>query len=90
MPEFIGDDEEARSGGLAADSTPRLLLSQLRWLDFVQDSEALTTKLLECLQVSPKHIQRELVSFIPEIVDDSQHAVSGGRCVLVPIPRAWL
>ena len=38
------------AGGLQAD-TARLLLLHLRWLDFVVDGEALTTKLLICLQV---------------------------------------
>jgi len=58
LPEFIGDDDATMDGGegnrpdeTPANETPRLLLSQLRWLDFVEDSTALTSKLLECLQV---------------------------------------
>lgn len=91
-----------------------MLMTQLRWLDFVADPAALTAKLVEslqvwwfrsaqclayywcslssgtggvcvhvCMQVCPTHIQTELISFVPEIIDDSQHAVR--CCALVPI-----
>ncbi|KAH0557840.1 Fanconi anemia group D2 protein homolog [Cotesia glomerata] len=49
------------------------LLQQLRFLEVVNDPEALTLKLEELLETSPIWFQRELITFIPDIVTDTQH-----------------
>lgn len=42
-------------------STPSLILGQMRWLEGVVDSAALTDKVLEVLEACPPQIQREIV-----------------------------
>lgn len=39
------------------------------------DGAALASKLLECLQVCPLYLQREIITHLPEIVDDASHQV---------------
>ena len=57
LPEFFESDgsEEARVAlhnvPALSTSIPRLILRQLRWLDFVMDCPALVRLLLQCLQV---------------------------------------
>jgi Fanconi anaemia protein FancD2 nuclease len=46
---------------------PRLLLSQMRWLDHIADAHALTEKLLECLPVVPLRLQQDLIGYLPEV-----------------------
>jgi hypothetical protein len=36
----------------------------------------LARKVLEILQICPDTLKKEMISFIPEIVDDSTHTVS--------------
>ncbi|KAH7286612.1 hypothetical protein KP509_32G015100 [Ceratopteris richardii] len=55
------------------DSIPRLILSQLRWLDYLIDGENVTTKLMEVLSICPTSIQKEIICLIPEIVSDDVH-----------------
>eukprot|EP00808_Paulinella_micropora_P030189 g12033.t1 len=60
---------------------PKLILSQLRWLDTVFNSDKLTERLFEVLQVCPFSIQRELISALPEIIDTSSHLMAVERLV---------
>lgn len=53
---------------------PRLILANLRWLEHVVDPEKLTTNVLELLEGSPTPVQKDLITFVPDIVDDSNHA----------------
>ncbi|CAL4104392.1 unnamed protein product, partial [Meganyctiphanes norvegica] len=53
---------------------PRLILANLRWLEHVVDPEKLTTNVLELLEGSPMQVQKDLITFVPDIVDDSNHA----------------
>jgi Fanconi anemia group D2 protein len=57
------------------ENIPRLILSQFRWLDHIVDSEGLAKKLVETLSVCTPRLKKEIVSFIPEIVDDYGHQV---------------
>lgn len=57
------------------DNIPRLILSQFRWLDHIVDSEGLAKKIVETLSVCTPRLKKEIVSFIPEIVDDYGHQV---------------
>ncbi|XP_030231777.1 Fanconi anemia group D2 protein isoform X3 [Gadus morhua] len=68
VPEFMlssGDD-----GGL---NVPRVIINQLKWLDRVLDSKELATKLMELVSVAPVEVQRDVITSLPEILDDSQH-----------------
>ena len=68
IPEYAEEEND----GTFSENLPRLLISQLRWLPFVQDGSNLVTQLLECMSACPRHIQKEIVSAIPEIADDTQ------------------
>ena len=68
---------------------PALILNQLRWLDHIVNGKVYTSscswfesilcvqdlcrELLEVVGVAPVEIQREIVTAIPEILDDAQH-----------------
>ncbi|CAM9248195.1 unnamed protein product, partial [Ectocarpus sp. 12 AP-2014] len=53
---------------------PRLVLNQVRFLDHLVDSTSLTRKILEVLTVLPVNLQREMISYLPEVVEDGDHA----------------
>ena len=50
----------------------KALLSQLKWIENLCDGRSLTNKLVECLQVCPLEAQRDIISMIPEIIDDAE------------------
>ncbi|CAM9414920.1 unnamed protein product, partial [Chrysoparadoxa australica] len=83
------DEPEYTSGGGSPMDLPRTLLQQLRWIDHLVDSGALTAKLLECLTVLPLPLQRELISYLPEVVEDAHQAevVEGLRELQASEPR---
>eukprot|EP00171_Calliarthron_tuberculosum_P002318 IDg2318t1 len=60
----FGEDVQ-KNGGLAS-----LLLSQLKWLDFISDSPALCESLLSIVQIVSPQMQRNIVESLPEILDD--------------------
>ncbi|KAG7283247.1 hypothetical protein CRUP_004989 [Coryphaenoides rupestris] len=68
IPEFmltsVGD------GGL---NVPRVIINQLKWLDRVVDSKELAAKLMALVSVAPGEVQRDVITSLPEILDDSQH-----------------
>jgi Fanconi anemia group D2 protein len=51
----------------------RLLLGQLRYLPHIKDSENLTTKLLDIIDVASYPSQLEILDSIPEILPDSEY-----------------
>uniref|UniRef100_A0A8D3CL66 FA complementation group D2 n=1 Tax=Scophthalmus maximus TaxID=52904 RepID=A0A8D3CL66_SCOMX len=61
---FTGD------GGI---SVPHLIINQLKWLDRVVDSKELATKLMELVSVAPVDVQQDIITSLPEILEDSQH-----------------
>uniref|UniRef100_A0A3B3DEB8 FA complementation group D2 n=1 Tax=Oryzias melastigma TaxID=30732 RepID=A0A3B3DEB8_ORYME len=65
IPEFISGD-----GGL---SVPRMIINQLKWLDRIVDAKGLSVKLLELVSVAPVEVQRDIITSLPEILEDSQH-----------------
>jgi Fanconi anemia group D2 protein len=70
-----GESENERSMSLqngCERNVTKLLLSQLQWIDIVYNGQALTNKLLECLQVCPLDSQRDIIQAIPEIIDDAE------------------
>ncbi|KAG8007845.1 Fanconi anemia group D2 protein [Nibea albiflora] len=68
LPEYMLDGPA--DGGL---SIPRVIINQLKWLDRVVDSKELATKLMELVSVAPVEVQRDIITSLPEILDDSQH-----------------
>ncbi|XP_075893389.1 Fanconi anemia group D2 protein isoform X2 [Nelusetta ayraudi] len=68
LPEFMLDS--AGEGGL---SIPRIIINQFKWLDRVVDPKELATKLMELVSVAPVEVQRDIITSLPEILEDSQH-----------------
>lgn len=53
--------------------TISIILSQIRWLDNVYDSDFLTKKIFEVFEVCPLEIQKDIITALPDIVNDSSH-----------------
>ncbi|TRY99785.1 hypothetical protein DNTS_033949 [Danionella cerebrum] len=51
----------------------KLIINQLKWLDRIVDGKDLSTKLLQMVSVAPVEIQRDIITSLPEILEDSQH-----------------
>ncbi|XP_028854111.1 Fanconi anemia group D2 protein [Denticeps clupeoides] len=68
LPEFMF--EGTGEDGL---NVPRVIINQLKWLDRVVDSKDLASKLMQLVSVAPVEIQREVITSLPEILEDSQH-----------------
>jgi hypothetical protein len=75
IPDYITESEHESSTGVLAGNVPRLILGQLRWLDHIEQSEAFARKLIETLRVCTPSLKKEIISVIPEIVDDFGHQV---------------
>ncbi|CAD7684900.1 unnamed protein product [Nyctereutes procyonoides] len=72
LPEFLF--ENVNSDGL---NIPRLIISQLKWLDRIVDGKDLTTKIMQLISIAPLYLQHDFVTSLPEILGDSQHADVG-------------
>ncbi|XP_066207881.1 Fanconi anemia group D2 protein isoform X4 [Saccopteryx leptura] len=72
LPEFLF--ESTNSDGI---NMPRLIISQLKWLDSIVDSKDLTTKIMQLISIAPVYLQHDFITSLPEIVGDSQHADVG-------------
>nr|XP_055029722.1 Fanconi anemia group D2 protein isoform X2 [Misgurnus anguillicaudatus] len=68
LPEFMF--EGVTQDGL---NVPRLIINQLKWLDRIIDCKDLGSKLMEMVSVAPLEIQRDIITSLPEILEDSQH-----------------
>ncbi|XP_073324559.1 Fanconi anemia group D2 protein [Pagrus major] len=68
LPEFMFDGT-----GDVGLSIPRIIINQLKWLDRVVDSKELATKLMELVSAAPVEVQRDIITSLPEILEDSQH-----------------
>ncbi|KAL4206758.1 Fanconi anemia protein FANCD2, partial [Rhizopus microsporus] len=69
LPEFYDELENDNSSSCTA----RLILNQLRWLDYIAQPEALTEKLIEIIQITPSVVQHEIITSLPDIINDSEH-----------------
>ncbi|XP_049590739.1 Fanconi anemia group D2 protein [Syngnathus scovelli] len=68
LPEYmLNSTDEA---GL---SIPRTIINQFKWLDKVVESQELAAKLMELLAVAPVDVQCDIITSLPEILEDSQH-----------------
>lgn len=68
LPEFMFDG--ASEDGL---NVPHLIINQLKWLDRIVDGKDLSSKLMQMVSVAPVEIQRDIITSLPEILEDSQH-----------------
>ncbi|XP_067908184.1 Fanconi anemia group D2 protein isoform X2 [Heterodontus francisci] len=68
IPEFMYD-------GVPEDgiNMPRLIINQFKWLDRIIDSKDLTSKIMQLISVAPLEIQRDIITSLPEILEDAQH-----------------
>ncbi|XP_039629383.1 Fanconi anemia group D2 protein [Polypterus senegalus] len=68
LPEFMFD-------GVGEDglNMPRLIINQFKWLDRVVDCKDLASKLMQLVAVAPVEIQRDIITSLPEILEDTQH-----------------
>ncbi|NXX77188.1 FACD2 protein, partial [Urocolius indicus] len=53
---------------------PRLIINQFKWLDRLLDSQDLVKKLMQMVNVSPVPIQHDIITSLPEIMEDSQQS----------------
>uniref|UniRef100_A0AAQ5Y1E2 FA complementation group D2 n=1 Tax=Amphiprion ocellaris TaxID=80972 RepID=A0AAQ5Y1E2_AMPOC len=70
VPQLVDGYSSAADGGL---SIPRMIINQLKWLDRVVDAKELAVKLMELVSVAPVEVQRDIITSLPEILEDSQH-----------------
>uniref|UniRef100_A0AAX7VQZ7 FA complementation group D2 n=1 Tax=Astatotilapia calliptera TaxID=8154 RepID=A0AAX7VQZ7_ASTCA len=62
--------EITSNGGV---SIPRIIINQLKWLDRVVDTKDLASKLMELVSIAPAEVQCDIITSLPEILEDSQH-----------------
>ncbi|XP_076796386.1 Fanconi anemia group D2 protein isoform X2 [Arvicanthis niloticus] len=72
VPQFLFESES--KDGI---SMPRLIISQLKWLDRIVDSKDLTAQMMQLISVAPVNLQHDFITSLPEILGDSQHANVG-------------
>lgn len=70
IPEYFDNDDD---DGRLADSIPRLILSQFKWLEMLMHESKVAQKLLDLVDVAPLHIKREAIAIIPEVAVDDDH-----------------
>uniref|UniRef100_A0A672Q6K7 Fanconi anemia group D2 protein-like n=1 Tax=Sinocyclocheilus grahami TaxID=75366 RepID=A0A672Q6K7_SINGR len=87
LPEFML--EGVSEDGL---NVPRLIINQLKWLDRIVDGKDLSSKLMQMVSVAPVEIQRDIITSLPEILEDSQHGDMAKelleQCVLPAVLQA--
>ncbi|RLV99437.1 hypothetical protein DV515_00009687, partial [Chloebia gouldiae] len=89
IPEFFFDIV-----GTFGTNFPRLIVNQFKWLDRLLDSQDLVRKLMQMVSVSPVPIQHDIITSLPEILEDSQQSevarelsclLKQGRRLTVPV-----
>ncbi|XP_062441302.1 Fanconi anemia group D2 protein [Rhea pennata] len=89
IPEFFFDIV-----GTFGTNFPRLIINQFKWLDRLIDSQDLVKKLMQMVSISPVPIQHDIITSLPEILEDSQqteiarelsYLLTQGRRLTVPI-----
>ncbi|KAL1536039.1 Fanconi anemia group D2 protein isoform X3 [Salvia divinorum] len=77
LPEFFDVDPLVSARGSYSlhldEDVARLILNQLRWLDFLVNAEAFAEKLLQVLTICPHHLKKEIIGSLPEIVGDQNN-----------------
>ncbi|CAG8586282.1 6722_t:CDS:10 [Funneliformis caledonium] len=68
LPTFISDSDNDN----VESPIPRLILQQLKWLEYTVNPLRLVDKILEMIPITPLGIQREIITSLPEIINDSE------------------
>ncbi|KAM8930382.1 Fanconi anemia group D2 protein isoform 4-T4 [Pelodytes ibericus] len=68
LPEFLYDN--IGSDGI---SIPRLIINQFKWLDRIVNCKDLASKIMQLVIVAPADFQHDIITSLPEILEDSQH-----------------
>ena len=63
-------DSDAMEASSEASCMPRLILNQLRHLDRVVNPQELARKMFEMADNSPMDVQREIITCLPDVIDD--------------------
>eukprot|EP00960_Hanusia_phi_P053727 762434-Hanusia_phi.AAC.2 len=71
IPEYFDSHDDSRN---LKDSIPRLIISQLKWIESVHPESELTSRLLQLVDIAPLAIKVDAINIIPEIALDSDHA----------------
>ncbi|XP_052781994.1 Fanconi anemia group D2 protein-like isoform X2 [Mya arenaria] len=79
LPEFMAEQDSVIVEGGERVNIPRLLLSQLQWLDTIINSKEVSEKLLEMVEVCSEEVQREIISCLPYIVQDAEHTMVAAK-----------
>ncbi|XP_031562635.1 Fanconi anemia group D2 protein-like [Actinia tenebrosa] len=72
LPELMGD-ENGHGSNNGETNTARLIMNQFRWLDRIVNSKELTEKMLEMVSITSPDVQHEIITCLPEVVDDTEH-----------------
>ena len=68
--EMVCEDSEPQTQHIA-----RLILQQFRWIDNLDDCRGLVSSLFERYTSFPEQLQKEVVSMLPDMIDDSAQAI---------------
>ena len=68
-------EEESEGNNSGRQPLTSLILQHLRWVDFVIDPNAMIQSLLQCLEAAELNLQKDIISIIPEIVDDASLSI---------------
>ncbi|CAG8437955.1 7516_t:CDS:10 [Diversispora eburnea] len=71
LPTFISDSDN----DIIESPIPRLILQQLKWLDNIVNPTRITEKILEMIPITPLGIQREIITSLPDIINDSEQKI---------------
>ncbi|XP_011915815.1 PREDICTED: Fanconi anemia group D2 protein [Cercocebus atys] len=72
LPEYFFENKNSDEINI-----PRLIVSQLKWLDRVVDGKDLTAKIMQLISIAPENLQHDIITSLPEILGDSQHTDVG-------------
>ncbi|XP_057296090.1 Fanconi anemia group D2 protein-like isoform X2 [Hydractinia symbiolongicarpus] len=74
LPEIYSDNELSLIAVKLGDiDLVHRIVSHLRWLDVIIESEAILEKTFDVISISDISIQRELITCIPDLIQDSNH-----------------
>ncbi|KAL7754006.1 hypothetical protein RI367_000939 [Sorochytrium milnesiophthora] len=81
----IDDEDNADSKHQRTDSstinTPRLILNQLRWLDYCEDATNMANRLLEALPALSHECKIDLIGSLSEIIPDSEQELVTAKLI---------
>ncbi|XP_038596220.1 Fanconi anemia group D2 protein [Tachyglossus aculeatus] len=65
-------------------SIPQLIISQFKWIDKIIDGKDFNTKILQLISVVPVALQHDIITSLPEILEDCQRGdMAKELCILM-------